>query len=89
MCDSKDTLVGHSKPLQFGFYMQRDVPVMQYKMHPKSVDWLPRERGIELWKRDMEGKPTLPKGSPKLLPMFDYVKDHLEVVNGIKDYLKY
>ncbi len=89
LCDSKDALVGHSKPLQIRFYMQGEVPVMQYKMHPKSVDWLPREGPIELWKRDMEGKPTLPKGSPMLLPMFDYVKDHLEIENGIKDYLKY
>ena len=89
LCDSKDTLVGHSKPLHFRFYMQGDIPLMQYKMHPKSIEWLPREGGIELWKRDSTGKPTLPKGLPTLLPMFEYIKDHQEVICGIKDYLKY
>ena len=89
LCDSKDALVGHSKPLQFRFYMQGDIPLMQYKMHPKSIDWLPMEGGIELWKRDEAGTPHLPKGDLMLVPMFEYIKDHEEVVSGIKDYLKY
>lgn len=63
---------------------------MQYKIHPKSVEWLPREGGIELWKRDSTiGKPTIPKGFPTLLPMSEYIKDHQEMASEIKDYLKY
>ena len=36
LCDRQDNLVGHSKPLQFCFYMQSEFPIMQYKIHPKS-----------------------------------------------------
>ena len=89
ICDGQDMLVGHSKPLQFRFYMQGEIPVMQYKIHPKSLEWLPKEGGIELWNKDSEGKPMLPIGSPNMLPIADYVRDSPYVVNGIRDYLSF
>ena len=39
-CDGQETLVGHSKPLQFRFFMQNDTLVMQYKacgVHLKKI----------------------------------------------------
>ena len=89
LCSGQDTLVGHSKPLQFCFFMQGEIPTMQYKIHPKLPDWLPKEGGIELWKKDNEGRPMLPVGCPNMLPIADYVKDNLSVVNGIRDYLSF
>ena len=32
-----DKLVGHSKPLQFGFYMSQGIPLMQYKNVQQKV----------------------------------------------------
>ena len=49
--DGADSLVGHSKPLQFRFYLNDGVPLMQYKLHPKNVDWLPKN-----WYRVVEEK---------------------------------
>ena len=71
----------HLLGTQFRFYMQGDIPLMQYKMHPKSIDWLPMEGGIELWKRDEAGIPHLAKGDLIVVPMFVYIKDHEEVVS--------
>ena len=62
ICDGKERLIGHSKPLQFRFYMQDSVPLMQYKMHPKATEWIPEE-GIQIWKHDDNGKPKLPMGN--------------------------
>ena len=89
MCDGQDTLVGHSKPLQFRFFMQGELPVMQYKIHPKSPDWMPKEGGIELWKKDATGKPKLPTGCPNVVPIADYVRDSPLVIQGIKGYLDF
>ena len=86
--DGADSLVGHSKPLQFRFYMSDGIPLMQYKVHPKNVDWLP-ESGIELWKRNDQGRPKLPEGVPKVLPPFEYVKDSEKVVEGLKKYVSW
>ena len=69
--------------------MQGEIPVMQYKIHPKSPDWMPREGGIELWKRDDAGKPKLPIGCPNVIPIADYVRDSPQVVQGIKGYLEF
>ena len=89
LCDGQDSLVGHSKPLQFRFYMQGELPVMQYKIHPKSPDWMPRESGIELWKRDDQGKPKLPPSCPNVVPIAEYVRDSPLVIQGIKAYLEF
>ena len=62
--------------------MQGDIPLMQYKVHPKSIDW-PREGGIELSKRDEARNSHLPKGDLMLLPMLEYIKDHQEVASKI------
>ncbi len=86
--DGADSLMGHSKPLQFRFYMSDGIPLMQYKVHPKNVDWLP-EKGIELWKRNDQGRPKLPEGVPKVLPPFEYVKDSENVVEGLKKYVSW
>ena len=89
LCDGQDSLVGHSKPLQFRFYMQGELPVMQYKIHPKSPDWMPRESGIELSKRDDQGKPKLPPSCPNVVPIAKYVRDSPLVIQGIKAYLEF
>ena len=86
--DGADSLVGHSKPLQFRFYMSDGIPLMQYKIHPKNVDWLP-ESGIELWKRDELNHPKLPEGVPEVLPPFEYVKDCEKLVEGLKRYVNW
>ena len=56
--------------------MQGDKPLMQYKVHPKSPNWMPMEGGIELWKKDARGHTLLPTSS-NLLPMAEFVKDNL------------
>ena len=38
LCDGQDILVGHSKPLQFRFFMQDETPMMQYKAHVIAVE---------------------------------------------------
>ena len=87
--DGADSLVGHSKPLQFRFYMSSDgIPLMQYKIHPKNVDWLP-ENGIELWKRNEHGIPKLPKGVPEVLQPFEYVKDCDKLIEGLQKYVNW
>jgi len=88
ICDGKERLVGHSKPLQFRFYMQDGTPLMQYKLHPKSTEWLPQD-GIQIWKQDEDGKPRLPQGQPKLLPPFEFIKDHEQVIHGLSKYVEY
>ena len=89
LCDGQDTLVGHSKPLQFHFFMQGELPVMQYKVHPKSPEWMPREGGIELWKKDAAGRPKLPTGCSNVVPIADFVRDSPMVIQGIKGYLDF
>ena len=69
--------------------MQGELPVMQYKIHPKSPDWMPRESGIELWKRDDQGKPKLPPSCPNVVPIAEYVRDSPLVIQGIKAYLEF
>ena len=90
LCDGQDKLIGHSKPLHFRFFMQDDIPVMQYKMNHTQDHWMPKGGAIELWKRDASGKKALlPVGEPMLLPMGAYIKDSGQMVSGIKDYIKY
>ena len=55
LSDGQDRLIGHSKPLQFFFYMQGELPVMYYKVHAKSLDWMPMKSRIKLWKKDDQG----------------------------------
>lgn len=86
--DGTDSLVGHSKPLQFRFHMSDGIPLMQYKVHPKNVEWLP-ENGIELWKRNENGDPKLPEGVPKVLQPFEYVKDCDKLVEGLTKYVNW
>ena len=86
LCNGQDTLVGNSKPLQFCFFMQGELPVMQYKAHPKSPDWMPREGGIELWKKDAAGRPKLPTGCLNVVPIADSVT---MVIQGIRRYLDF
>ena len=83
-----DKLVGHSKPLQFRFYMSEGVPLMQYKIHPTKSDWSPDE-GIELWKRGENGETLLPTGAPKVLPYFEYMKDHEKVIEGLQTFVNW
>ena len=86
LCDGQDILVGHSKPLQFRFFMQDETPMMQYKAHVGVSNW---SGSIRLWKTDTEGKPMLPHGDPPLVPMVEYVKAHEEVILGLKNYIKF
>ena len=37
--EGADKLVGHSKPLQFRFYISQGIPLMLYKIHPTKSDW--------------------------------------------------
>ena len=83
--EGADQLVGHSKPLQFRFYMSQGTPLMQYKIHPTKSEWSPDE-GIELWKRGENGEPLLPTGVPNVLPCFEYLKDHEKVVEGLQTF---
>ena len=62
---------------------------MQYKVHPKSPDWMPRESRIELWKKDDQGKLKLPPHCPNVVPIADYVRDSPFVIQGIKAYLEF
>ena len=55
--------------------MQDELPVMQYKIHPKSPDWMLRESGIELWKKNDQGKPKLPPSCPNVVPIAEHVRD--------------
>ena len=86
LCDGQDILVGHSKPLQFRFFMQDETPMMQYKAHVGVSNW---SGSIRLWKTDTEGKPMLPHGDPPQVPMAEYVKAHEEVILGLKNYIKF
>lgn len=86
ICDGQETLVGHSKPLQFRFFMQDDTRVMQYKAHVSVLNW---SGSIPLWKKDVEGKPMLPQGNPPLVPMEKFVKAHEEVISGLKNYIRF
>ena len=86
ICDGQETLIGHSKPLQFRFFMQDDTPVMQYKAHVGVLNW---SGSIHIWKKDVEGKPMLPQGNPPLVPMANFVKAHEEVILGLKNYIRF
>ena len=86
LCDGQDILVGHSKPLQFRFFMQDETPMMQYKAHVGVPNW---SGSIRLWKIDSEGKPMLPQGNPPLVPIAQYVKAHEEVILGLKNYIRF
>ena len=68
--------------------MKGELLEMQYKVHPKSIDWMPRESQIELWKNDDQGKPKLPPNCSNMVPIADYVRDSLLVIKGIKAYLE-
>lgn len=79
-------MVGHSKPLHFLFTMRDGIPIMQYKMKPTDPTWLPIE-GIEVFKRTEDGKPFLPQGDPKPVPI-RAIKDCSRIVQGIKKYME-
>ena len=66
ICDGQDMLVGHSKHVKLRFFMQDNIPIMQYKAHVGVPNW---SGSIHIWKRDDDGKPMLPQGNPTLLPM--------------------
>lgn len=36
---------------------------MQYKLISNNVEWLPDE-GLLMWKENIKGKPSMPKGDP-------------------------
>ena len=61
---------------------------MQYKIHPTKSDWSPDE-GIELWKRGINGETLLPIGAPKVLPYFEYMKDHEKVIEGLQTFVNW
>ena len=63
--------------------MQDNIPIMQYKTHVGVPNW---SGSIHIWKRDADGKPTLSQGNPPLLPMAKFVKEHDEVISGLKNY---
>ena len=69
--------------------MQGELPIMQYKAHPKSSDWMPREGGIELWKKDTAGRPKLPIGCPNVVLIADFMSDNPMVIQGIRGYLDF
>jgi hypothetical protein len=77
---------GHSKPLQFFFTMRDGIPIMQYKMRPTDPEWLPIE-GIEIFKRGQDGRPNLPQGDPKPVPI-KAMKDCSRIIQGIKRYME-
>ena len=61
---------------------------MQYKIHPTKSEWL-LDGGIKLWRRVENGEPLLPKGVPKKLSYFEYIKDHEKVVEGLQAFVKW
>lgn len=83
-----DRLVGHKKPRLFRFYVRHDsMPCFQYKLKTMDMDWLPEE-GIEMWSWTEDGRPNLPVGAPKRLPM-DTIKMLDEVKEGIQKYIEF
>ena len=65
-----------------------DFPVMQYRMNPSCDDWKPT-LGIKMWKSDnLIGKPLLPQGEPKPVPLYSFLQDNDMVSKGIQDYVK-
>lgn len=85
---SEDDLIGHSKGRQFRFYRDGSGwPLMQYKLRCTEEKWRPAE-GIKLWKEDAEGKPLLPKGTPRaVLPRG--MRGQEEIVKGIKGFIQH
>ena len=86
--DKEEALCGHKNPLQFRFLMIDEFPVMQYRMNPSCDDWKPT-LGIKMWKSDnITGKPLLPQGEPKHVPLYSFLQDNDMVSKGIQDYVK-
>ena len=50
---------------------------------------MPRELGIELWKKDDQGKPMLPTSCLDVVPIADYVRDGPLAIQGIQTYLDF
>ena len=86
--DGNDILVGHTKPQQVKFD-STGCPIMMYKMLCTDADWLGENgRGIKLWKEDIEGRSSWPRGCP--LPVLqNAMKDVQNIVKGISGFIKY
>ena len=50
--------------------------------------WKPQE-GIQLWKKDPNGHPMLPKGDPLALPLLERLKDQHTIMDGLKKYIAF
>jgi hypothetical protein len=77
---------GHSRPLQYTFWVRDGIPIFQWKMRPSEDKW---RGGQEIWRRDANNKPMIPPGQPKALKPFNEVKQAGLTKDGINDYIKH
>ena len=57
-------------------------------MNPTMKTWKPQE-GIQLWKKDPNGHPMLPKGDPLALPLLERLKDQNTIMDSLKKYIAF
>jgi hypothetical protein len=61
---------------------------MKYRILYTDSDWLPKGRGIKLWREDKEGRALLPRGEPTPLSA-QLMKNLEEISRGISGFMKY
>ena len=62
---------------------------MKYKMYCTDIEWLgDGDRGIKLWKEDLEGHSLWPRGEPSPLPLRE-MRGVDDIVKGISGFIKY
>lgn len=84
-----EALWGHTKAHQFKFYVDcNGCPVLKYKILCHNDDWLPRERGIKLWKEDSNGRSLWPRGDPIALQPRP-IRNVEEVIKGVLGFISY
>lgn len=88
--DGAKRLVGHTKPQQLKFFLDSEgTPVMKYKMYCTDVEWLgDGDRGIKMWKEDLEGRSLWPRGEPSPVPLKE-MKGVEDIGKGISGFIKY
>ena len=47
------------------------------------------EEGIQIRKHDDNGKPNIQQGNPKIVPPFEFLKYHLQIIQGLTKYVEY
>ena len=70
LCSGTSHIIGLGDMHLFKFFVDNDrVPVMKFKKSAVDSKWLPSNVPSRcLWKKDLRGRPMLPKGCPKPTP---------------------